>query len=284
MNNLLKLSLISICVHCTLYSPQAATASSLEESLSLAREYHNEIDVTSYWYSEKLDGIRAIWTGNELLTRKGYKIITPDWFTAHLPDQVIEGELWAGRGNFHLVQATVLKTSPIESAWRNIRFMLFDLPNSKQRYQQRYAILKGLTNNVLPSHIEVIPQYPVESPQQIAEDLQALDRVKAEGLMLRDPNALYHHGRNKSVLKLKKHQDAEAMVIGYKAGKGKYAGLTGALLVRNADGKTFYIGSGLTDNLRINPPALGEVITYQFNGLTSSGIPRFARYLRVVPN
>ncbi len=42
----------------------------------------------------------------------------------------IEGELWAGRGNFNLVQNTVLDKEPDENSWRHIDFMLFDLPQA----------------------------------------------------------------------------------------------------------------------------------------------------------
>ncbi|EKO3616769.1 DNA ligase, partial [Vibrio metschnikovii] len=40
------------------------------------------------------------------------------------------------------------------------------------------------------------------------------------------------------------------------------------------------IGSGLTDQLRQTPPKIGCLITYQYNGYTDSGIPRFARFMR----
>ncbi|HEX7047399.1 MAG TPA: DNA ligase, partial [Gammaproteobacteria bacterium] len=41
------------------------------------------------------------------------------------------------------------------------------------------------------------------------------------------------------------------------------------------------IGSGFTDAERAEPPAIGSLVTYRYNGLTSNGVPRFARFLRV---
>lgn len=82
-------------------------------------------------------------------------------------------------------------------------------------------------------------------------------------------------------MKVKRHDDADAEVIGYVAGRGKYTGMTGALRVRSADGREFHIGSGLSDALRRNPPALGTWITYRHRGLNDSGLPRFANWLRV---
>lgn len=99
--------------------------------------------------------------------------------------------------------------------------------------------------------------------------------------MLHQQNALYKTGRSSDLLKLKTYQDTEAEVIGYRPGKGKYQGMVGALIVKTPQGKTFAIGSGLTDALRQTPPEIGSVVTYRYNGYTRHGLPRFARFLRV---
>ena len=93
----------------------------------------------------------------------------------------------------------------------------------------------------------------------------------------------YLSGRHSGYLKLKPYEDAEAVVVSYKPGKGKYTGMTGSLIVQGADGKRFRLGSGLSDADRNAPPALGTVVTYRFQGRTNSGKPRFARFLRVRP-
>jgi DNA ligase-1 len=101
-----------------------------------------------------------------------------------------------------------------------------------------------------------------------------------EGLMLHHGAALYVNGRSSQLLKLKKFSDAEAEVIAYKAGKGKYSGFVGSLKLRRDDGREFYVGSGLSDKLRSNPPAIGSIITYRYQGFTDSGLPRFPVYIR----
>jgi DNA ligase-1 len=55
----------------------------------------------------------------------------------------------------------------------------------------------------------------------------------------------------------------------------------GALEVESAQGRRFFVGSGLGDAARREPPAIGTTITYRYRDLTSSGLPRFATYLRV---
>jgi len=101
-----------------------------------------------------------------------------------------------------------------------------------------------------------------------------------EGLMLHRQTAFYHSGRSDDLLKVKPFEDAEATVIGYKPGKGKNTGLMGAIKVRIDNGKEFYIGSGFTQQQRQNPPLIGSLITYRYQGFTQAGIPRFAVFMR----
>jgi DNA ligase-1 len=54
--------------------------------------------------------------------------------------------------------------------------------------------------------------------------------------------------------------------------------------VKTAEGKLFLIGTGFTDQVRKNPPPVGTTITYTYRGLSKTGLPRFASYLRVREN
>ena len=85
------------------------------------------------------------------------------------------------------------------------------------------------------------------------------------------------------LLKLKLWHDAEAVVIGHLPGKGRNAGLLGALRVRAADGREFALGTGFSDAQRREPPAVGATVTYRYRELTAKGQPRFARFWRVRP-
>ena len=99
--------------------------------------------------------------------------------------------------------------------------------------------------------------------------------------MLQHALAPYRGGRSETLLKYKQGRDDEARGVGYRPGKGKYAGMVGALLVEDARGRRFALGSGLQDRERRHPPAIGSVVSYRYEGLTAKGTPRFARYLRV---
>jgi DNA ligase-1 len=111
--------------------------------------------------------------------------------------------------------------------------------------------------------------------------MDALVKQGGEGLMLHLADAEYVTGRSDVLLKLKPTLDTEAKVIGHVAGKGKFTGMLGALEMETPQGKHFRIGTGFSDAVRKNPPPIGTIITYKYNGLTKKGVPRFASYLRV---
>lgn len=160
----LKLTLIAAALLTTQYS--AALANPLAfVPVAQANEYHDGINIYEYWQSEKLDGIRAIWNGKQLLTRNGNTIYAPRWFTDPLPDYALEGELWAGRGHFALVQQTVLDHTPSDEAWRKIDFMLFDMPDAAGDYTKRYYNLIHVVDSASSKHIKYIEHTPVLSEQ-----------------------------------------------------------------------------------------------------------------------
>src|SRR5439155_17851373 len=97
---------------------------------------------------------------------------------------------------------------------------------------------------------------------------------------LRVATAPHAPGRSDTLLKLKPHLDAEAVVIGHRAGTGKFRDSLGAIEVETPAGQRFFIGSGFSDAARREPPAIGSTVTYRYRDLTSTGRPRFATYLR----
>ncbi|MBR9874345.1 MAG: DNA ligase [Vibrionaceae bacterium] len=272
-----KMTLIALAV---MASTHVQAEPPLAPLVSLAETYQDGIDVSEYWYSEKLDGIRAYWTGQHLVTRNGNRIHAPKWFTEPLPDYPLDGELWAGRGNFHLVQQTVLDKTSVDSAWKNVDFMLFDMPYSAGDYRKRYYNIQNLVFELDEPHIKYVEHMAIQDEGHLFSQLDKIALADGEGVMLRKVSSLYQAGRGSDLLKLKHFADTEAQVIGHKPGTGRLFGMMGSILVRMPDGTEFYIGSGFTDELRRNPPQLGSTITFRYNGVTQNGKPKFARFLR----
>ena len=271
---------ISAALSCAVV-PAWAQAPSQAPALTLANSYHPGVDLKAYWVSEKFDGVRAYWNGQQLLSRGGHPIQTPAWFTQDWPTEPADGELWAGRGGFQQAVSTVRQQTPDDAAWRQIRFMVFDLPTHPGDFTQRIAAYRLWVAQRRQPWVLAVEQTQAPGHKTLMQRLLDMDRAGGEGLMLHRGDTLYRAERSDNLLKLKTHEDAEAQVIGHTAGRGKYADMTGALRVRSADGREFRIGSGLSDALRRDPPAVGTWITYRYRGLNDSGLPRFATWLRV---
>lgn len=247
----------------------------------LASVYEGDVEVGDYWVSEKLDGVRGRWDGSHLITRGGFTIAAPAWFTAGWPDEPLDGELWIGRGRFDEVSGIVRSMESDDKAWRQVSFMVFDLPKDPGPFAARLQRIRRLLAKADVPWLQPIPQFRVEAAAELDAKLAAVVAAGGEGLMLHHRDARYHIGRSGDLVKYKPHDDAEARVIGYTPGAGKYNGLLGALIVERPDGVRFRIGTGFSDAERADPPPLGSWVTYRYNGLTSGGLPRFARFLRI---
>ena len=238
------------------------------------------VDVSAYLASEKLDGVRARWDGRALWTRAGHRMPVPAWFTRGWPAVAMDGELWLGRGRFDAGSGLVRAGDFTDPAWRMLRFMAFDLPGDPSGFAQRSRRLAVLLERAPAPTLSRVRQLHFASRAALDAHLRTVVGAGGEGLMLHHALAPYRAGRSDTLLKLKLARDAEARVVGYRPGKGKYAGLVGALLVEDERGRRFALGSGLRDSDRAAPPPIGSRVTLRHDGLTAKGTPRFPRYLR----
>jgi DNA ligase-1 len=144
---------------------QWETTMSRREFLQLAKKFRPGKDSPAgMWVSEKLDGTRCFWdggitrglptdivpwaniidpkTGNRkakikpiatgLWSRYGNPIMAPDWWLNQLPAMFLDGELFAGRGNFQTLRSIVAKDVPEEDRWRDVVFAAFGAPTPEQ--------------------------------------------------------------------------------------------------------------------------------------------------------
>lgn len=239
------------------------------------------IDPTGYLVSEKYDGVRALWDGRTLRFRSGRTVAAPAWFTAKLPRTPLDGELWLGRGQFDKLSGMVRKAQPVDGEWQQIQYMVFELPDGKGSFEQRSAELLGIVGRAAWPQLHVVEQFKIANHIALQARLKAITAQGGEGLMLHLASAQVTTGRSDVLLKLKPQQDAEATVVGHVPGKGKYKGLLGALEVQTASGLRFKLGTGLSDEQRKTPPAIGSRVTYTYRDTTPNGKPRFAAFLRL---
>ncbi len=258
-----------------------STALAIEKpALMLAKTFLSSVDVSEYWISEKLDGVRARWNGHQLISRGGNQLSAPLWFIKDFPETPLDGELWVARRKYQQT-VSIIKKQQAHIGWQKVKFMVFDLPAHHGTFSERVAAMRHFAKQTTSAYLEFIPQYRLKSNDVLMQHLNTVIRQGAEGLMLHHQAGVYHSGRSSDLLKLKIFTDAEAVVTGYRAGKGQFSGIMGAIKVSTESGKVFYIGSGFSHQQRKNPPAIGSTISFRHQGFTNSGIPRFAVFIRM---
>ena len=284
----------------------------------LAKEYDKNMtslkgNPPNGWYiSEKYDGYRARWMkqDNIFLSRNEKPFNAPDWFKQSIPDEDFDGELWVGRDNFEKM-GVVRKKIPIDEEWKAIKYIVYDLPNLKVPFKERIKSLKKIVedNNKqwdeykltldesyhhLKSPLIFAKQTIIKNKDHLEMIYQEIIKEGGEGIMLKHPDSTYENKRSNMMLKYKPVFDEEAIIIDYKLGKGKYEGLLGAFickplinmntyhLIDSNENHEFTI-SGMDDEIRNEfdtSHPIGTIISYEHSGKTTTGKPRFGRYVR----
>jgi DNA ligase-1 len=254
----------------------------------LANSYKDQ-DISDFFVSEKLDGVRAIYYNGKFTSRNNKELFCPEWFVKDFPkNTVIDGELFTKRDDFSKILSIVKKHNPIDSEWKTIKFMAFDLPFLNEPFHKRYAELLRISKS--KEYMKVVINHKIKNFAGLEKIHEELIKKGAEGTMIRDPESYYEGKRSKYLLKYKPFQDDEAVVQGFEFGTGKNTEVMGKLRVqwfrKNQDKQIFSVGSGFTDTERKNYKKLypkGAIIKVKYFGFTSSGKPRFPIFLSVIP-
>jgi len=270
------------------------TKGNLPCEVALAKSWNESTNPTGYYMSEKLDGMRCIWDGKgNLYSRNGNLIMAPLFFLNALPTgTVLDGELFLERGEFQQCMSIARQSKPNENDWRSLTLVVFDAPMVEGDFETRLqAARDALAMHQVDVSIAKVHSHVVcRGKNHVNEELERVTNLDGEGLMLRNPTALYKGGRTSDLLKVKKFFGAEARVVGHEEGKGRNVGRLGALVCTmigpGSDGKKFKVGSGFSDFEREyeNCPSIGSIITYRYFELTDAGKPRFPVFVRVRPS
>ena len=76
-------------------------------NLFLLNVYTDDANVSGWYMSEKLDGVRAYWDGEHLISRNGHQFCVPKFFTKDFPKFKLDGELWSKRASFDRISSLV---------------------------------------------------------------------------------------------------------------------------------------------------------------------------------
>lgn len=356
------------------------------EFLQLAKTYNpDKHKIAGKVVSEKLDGTRCFWDGGlsrgvktklvpwanvtdpktgspkkkvkpiatGLWSRYGNPIMAPDWFLNALPCIPLDGELWAGRGNFQLcrsicagdepdprfdqIQLAVYSCPPLDAVFgdgeiRNTNFhkvmtwtaidewikklapsKLTDfqyLTSSSNFDGELLALREALetqNDNVYMHRQLCLPNEEEAAKEELNKFLNSVLDQGGEGVIIRDPNAVWVPKRTLAVLKYKPYEDDEAVITGFTSGRetdkgSKLLGMIGALIC-NYKGERLEL-AGLTNEERkfdsrvdemhaVQHPGedmppdtqgryfkVGDTVTFKYRELSDDGIPKEARYWR----
>jgi DNA ligase-1 len=266
----------------------------------------------------KLDGVRAITVIDyesktvTMYTRNGKVLDNFGHITSYLEgfmeefgrSYVLDGEVVSR--SFQDLMKQVHRKSDVQAT--DARLCLFDIVpliefkagKSVMAQKRRSLFLKNFENIFNDSgFIEIIPQIEVNLDEFLGE-LEYKDYNKKaveegfEGIMIKDPNAVYECKRTVSWMKSKPFIEVSLSVTSVEEGTGRNAGKLGALVCEGVDdGKRIVVnvGSGLTDDQReefwaAKDTLIGQVVEVRADAATRSQDSedvwslRFPRFLR----
>jgi DNA ligase-1 len=184
---------------------------------------HKGENPEGWFMTEKLDGIRAYWDGEQFWSKNASIINVSDSFKVGLPTYPLDGELWSGYEEvdltlFHLKQACRKIKTNID--WTKIKFCVFDAPAVEATYDKRHLFLQNNFPQYCNSNISLIPMQKCNGKVHLQKHLEEIINKGGEGIMIYNPVYLYQPGRTKNVLKVKKY--FESIVIFLKLWEKSY--------------------------------------------------------------
>ena len=157
----------------------------------LAKKWKDGDDPTGWMMSEKLDGMRAYWSGENFFSRNGNQLNPPAWFVADMPQIPLDGELWCGRGEFQRCMSIVRKSVPTQD-WQYVKYLVFDAPKLQSAsqvgpapYEERLAHIATIVNPVKTQHCRAVGSRACQGQQDLESNLRKVEAAGGEGLMVR---------------------------------------------------------------------------------------------------
>lgn len=237
------------------------------EFLMLAKTYNAKRHSVGGWYvSEKLDGTRVFWDGGisrgqstidvpyantvdpktgrmkkkikpfatGLWSRYGNPIMAPDWFLNLLPCIPLDGEIWAGRGNFQLCRSICGGDTP-GPYWDQAEFAVFSCPPVDKIFGDGEIRNSNMHLKILKQNVDlwfhktnVITDFQYLSGDRVTFDIELAslrDAIPSEG-------RIYLHQQKRLPLNVKEAASAieqELQRVIDLGGEG--------LIIRDPDGK-----------------------------------------------
>lgn len=152
---------------------------------------NSDMDPSDMIYSEKVDGVRAFWDGKHLTCKQGIKINAPHDFIRQLPtDIMLDGELCLKQGCIEECLSIVQTLKP-DGRWENIKYQVFDTPNSNGGILQRLEYVHDKIGKDCKS-VTILHHGVCKNKSHFLELMRSLgSSERGKGIMLRNPTSPY---------------------------------------------------------------------------------------------
>lgn len=173
-------------------------------------QYEEPTPLNGFFLLRKLNGIRAIWSGEAMFSRSGNVLDVPERIRQYLPTGIpLDGELAPSEPSVDsLAIAMTAYSKHSASQWDDrVQFNAFDVLLEQTPYRERRQYLEKLSRkHGFPVIAATLIQKKTQ-PQAVKQVLNALDRYVrqgGEGLVLRKASeVLRRHGRSSDIIKVK---------------------------------------------------------------------------------
>jgi DNA ligase-1 len=264
--------------------------------------------------SPKLDGIRCLIINGQAVSRNLKPI--PNMMVSDILHGLpaMDGELIVGdptaKDCYSQTSSGIMSR---EGAPKFIYYVFDALTVAPMQFNQRLELAKSYAGSCGKT-VLMVPHKLIRTVEGLLEYEAQMLLAGYEGIMIRDPHGPYKHGRSTVkegyLLKMKRFEDAEAIVVGFvekehndnelgtdnlgrakrsshKAGK-RPAGTLGALECEDCEtGVRFHIGTGFDEAQRADiwgrrsgsGSFLGRTVKYKFQPVGVKQAPRFPVFL-----
>lgn len=268
----------------------------------LAKTYSSNNDYSGWLWQYKYNGLRVCVQLKEgelfLATRKGIDLYP----VPHIRKAIKESETlmqylldgWCFDGELYaheeLLQDQVSWAKVVQPETKRLKLVVFDMFHSTmsdipalsrfEELEQVFDSVSALEGAVIPAGYNVLPKRENAVRQKLEQLIQSAMSRGYEGLILRDPDAVYQPAKRSSgLVKYKKMESEEFEVLDVVSMTGKFAGL-GKLILRCGPDQTFdAVPEGDEEFrrsiLRNKHKYIGKMYTVEFQGRTKNGVPIF---------
>lgn len=244
----------------------------------LAKTYPEFVREQNYYIQEKLNGNRCIAYYEDDKWKFTSRSQTPKDYPFDMTGlditRIYDGEVMTRNkmGNRDFAATSGLANSKYGDKSKLVYF-IYDILDDTMTYTYRLQELQNLMGST-SDNVQILKTLDLlwinPNPEYNWQLDAWLDKIVAqggEGVMLRDPDAPYHHSRHSGdrkpyLLKYKKTKTCDLRVVGFNEGKGKYEGMIGSFICESDDGSVRVNVAGMTDMVRATDPNffIGKII------------------------